>query len=344
MGKEKFSKPPAGIKTDYESIFAVGHQGQITEEVAQELFATQINTRLSKINESVEESFKYLVEKNLLGKFAFSFISLFETLEVYPLTQDNWHSGERIPLAHATEVIPYSIILALQANYKTAFQNLREFLELVVLQIYFYELRDKEEIGKWGRGKIWTPNFKRMLKKIANNKLFNKADTQFSIISELKKTYNELGAYIHTRGIPATTMGLTGSNINSFSGDTLIKYNKFFVKISHLVVLFLSIFFPNAIIALPSYKKLGHWHPSWVPREDHVECIRGSLSEKEITFLEKLSLSNTWFQRVKEKLNSMRDLTLDEIESTFNEMNKLASSGLEEIVPKLKKVNKKLEV
>lgn len=344
MKRQKHTQPPPGVKIDYTSVYSVGYSGPVTKDNAKEILFAELNPRLEKLQSSVELSLQFLHENGLLDQLSMVYVALHQIMRLYPMTQGNWHSGERIPLVSAEEVLPYSIIFAFQGNYKTAFVILREFLELTVLQLYFYERQDKEEVGAWGRDEIRTPGFKNMMSVLEANPLFSMADSEFRIKDNLLKTYDELGGFIHTRGIPYTTMGLTGNNVNEFSSDALMKYNGYFNDLAHNVILLLAAYFPTSVIALPIFEKLGYWYPNWIPKKEKVAAIQANLSASELKILENISEHNIWYQKLKLKVLSLPDLTDEKIASTYKEFEELYNKGGGYFLTKLKEKNEILEV
>lgn len=224
------SAAPPGIKTDYERVLTVGTGGTIDEELAAEILSAEITPRFQESDLAVQRSLQYLRESRVSGDFLRTYAGFREAACVYPITSRNRHSGERIPLVHAEEVATDAVVLAFQAHYKSAYQRLREVMEMVLLQVYFSKVRDKSIIGKWGRGEIETPKLKAMLDVITKDVLFQVGDEKLNIAEKLRYTYWDLGAYTHTRGIPTTNMGLVGSNVLAFTPDALDRFFVLFVS------------------------------------------------------------------------------------------------------------------
>ena len=335
--------PPLGVSTDYCDIFALGTHGPIDTQIALALLRTETEHRHERGSSALAQSWRFVQEQEKRGPFLRAYCAFRELTQVYPITKHNWHSGERIPLIHAWETASESVVLAFRAHYKSAYQRLREVLELVVLQQFFYTSRDKSIVATWGRGETRTPSFKTMLKRCGENRLYAEASDDLGITEKITQAYDDLGAYIHTRGVPATGMGLSASNTLAFSPAALGRFCGFFFGVARLSVLMLASFFPPAVVAVPAFQKLGHRDPAWLPRRDHVDCICSILAEDECSFLRKLAEKNAWFQRVVAKLDQLPDLTPEERDRTYDELQGAAKKGPHKVQELLKATNALVE-
>ena len=340
---DKRSIPPPGISLDYKKVFAVGSHGPIDEKAAAEILSAELNPRFHESGLAIQKSWLHLQKSRGARDFLRAYAAIREVTQVYPTATKNWHSGERIPLRHAEEVATDAVVLAFQAHYKSAYQTLREVIEMVVLQAYFYKAKDKSVVDKWGRGEIKTPGLRNMLKEVKKDALFQAGDEKLDISNNLLRVYDDLGAYVHTRGVPTISMGLVGSNVLTFTPDALDRFFALFTSVSHRCVIFIAIFFPAAIIEVPAFAKFGHFDSIWLPRRDKVNCIRSVLSEAELKVLEDLAGHNAWFQEIIDRVNSLPDLTAAQIEETYERFTILGEQGPEKLIQALKEVNKVLE-
>lgn len=332
--------PPPGIKADYEKVFAVGTHGEIDDKFAAAILSVELAPRFQKSNLAIKRSWNHLQQSEAASDFFKTYAAFREVTQIYPTTSENWHSGERIPLIHAEEIATDAIVLAFQAHYKSAYQTLREVIEMTLMQIYFYKAKDKSIIGKWGRGEIKTPSRKDMLEAAKRDPLFQIGDGKLGISNRLRRIYKNLDAYVHTRGVPTISMGIVGSNILAFTPDALDRFQALFTSACHLCITFIAIFFPAAIIEVPAFAKFGHLDPIWLPRSDEVKCIRSVLPEIDLNVLEDLATSNPWLQTVRAKVNSLPDLTAAEIEKTYEFVMNSAPEALDDA---LGQINKLLE-
>ncbi len=333
--------PPPGIHTDYSIVHTIGLGGVIDEKMSSTVVKTIIDDNISKSNQTIQEGKKYYISSNP-KKFDKSFVAFKEAIICYPITQENWHSGERIPFTHAEETSTMALTLAFQGHYKSAFQSLREIIELIILQLFFYKQTNKSIIGKWGRGEIRTPSLREMIKEIKKDELVIVADTKLGITNKILQNYDELGAYIHTRGISTTTMGLTGSNMICFSEEAFSRFLNLSTKVYLNCIVVISTFFPASIIAVKAFDKLGHFDPAWILRENAVKCVRGVLNRTELDVLEKIAVKNNWFQNLIIKVNSLKSLSKVEIDETYDHFIRL-SNNMIEYINHIKKINKQFE-
>jgi len=335
--------PPSGIKPDYERLYGVGTHGPLDEDIIVEVLHTELTPRFQECHVAIEQSWPYLRQTQEAKDFLKAYSAFREITQIYPMTAKNWHSGERIPLVHAEEVANDAIALAFQAHYKHAYQSLREIFELTVLQVHFYKVQDKSIVGQWGRGEMRTPTLKEMLNQLGQDSLYKIANDKMGISKKIFTVYDDLGAYVHTRGVPTISMGLTGSNIITFTPEALERFLTLFAKVSHLCVIFLAIFFPTAIIYISGFEKFGHLVPIWLPRKDHVNAIRAVLPTTELQLLENLASQNTWFQQILAKVNTLPDLNKAEIHDTYTQLESASKQGPARLIQLLKETNKVLE-
>jgi len=185
-----------------------------------------------------------------------------------------------------------------------------------------------------------------MLKEIELNPLYGVGNKELGISDTLTKIYDDLGAYVHSRGIPTIGMGLMGSNFPAFNRDAFKRFLTLFISVAHICVVALASFFPAAIIYVPAFAKFGHLYPTWLPRKHGVHCIRSVLSEEEIVILKRIAERNTWFKQVVIKVDSLPDLTHDQIEHTYqslieikNALQRDREEGIKEYTKTMMEVN-----
>ncbi len=316
--KNNLSKPPEGIFLDYQKIFSIGIGGELNEENISEILEILISHNLGSSSASVSLSREELIKTKYGKKFISNYVVFRECGISYPITPMNWSSGERIPGVQAEESALSSIVLCFQGHYKPAFYTLREVIELVTLQLYFLISDDRIIIGKWGRSEIRTPLLKNMFKELKKCELFKKIEQELKITEQLYQIYDELGGYVHTRGIPATNMGLSGTNFIEFSKNAFERYLRFAYKVfEKLSILYLS-FFPTGIISLPAFQKFGYFDPVWIPRKEKVSFIRSIIPKKSLIKLEQFAEQNHWFLQLRERINALPDLSPDELDKSYD--------------------------
>lgn len=111
----------------------MGTDGTIDEKGATEMLLAELTPRLQESNVAVQRSLHYLQESKEGGGFLRTYAAFHEAACVYPVTSRNRHSGERIPLEYVQEVATDAVVLAFQAHYRSAYQRLREVLEMVLV-------------------------------------------------------------------------------------------------------------------------------------------------------------------------------------------------------------------
>ena len=338
------SVAPIGVNIDYQNVFAVGTGGTIDDKTVFDILSAELTQRFQESSSAIEKSWGHLKTDNKINRdFLKVYAAFREAAQTYPITKKNWHSGERGPLIHAEEVANDSVTLAFQAHYKSAYQRLREIIEMTMLQIYFYQVKDKSVVARWGRNEIKTPTMSQMLDLIAKDRLFQIGDHKLGITSNLWGIYDNLGAYVHTRGIPTINMGLVGSNVLTFNSDAFNRFNTLFSSTCHCCIVLISAFFPASIIYVPAFSKVGYLHPKWLPRKEKVECIRSSLTNAELSVLEDIARQNSWFKDISARTTSMPDLTTLEIDETYQRCIALEQNGVEEAIKNIQKINELFE-
>lgn len=336
-------RPPEDVHVDYRDIVTLGTHGPVDASMGLELLRAETAHLAQRGDECYERSLE-LLESDSRGQFCLATVAFREVTRIYPVHKANWHSGERLPLHQAAELGGELTFLALRGHYKAAYQKLREALEMVALQVFFYCVQDCSLARSWGRGESRTPSFRKMVARIVADERCVPIVEAFCLDRSLISVYDRLGAYVHTRGLPTTTMGLTGSNTILFDEPSFQRYCEYFEEVTHVSVLLLAAFFPAAVIPLDAFRKLGHFDPGWLPRNDHVVSIRSVLSPKEISALETNAGRNPWFAEVVRTLDSLPDLSSEEIEQTYQEFQAAIREGPEKTLAVLKHENAKLEV
>jgi len=125
--------PPPGISLDYRDLFALGTHGPIDTQTALALLRKETEHRDERGSAALAQSWLLVQEQEKRVPFLRAYCAFRKVTQVYPITKHNWHSGERIPLIHAWETASESVVLAFRAHYKSAYQRLREVLELGVI-------------------------------------------------------------------------------------------------------------------------------------------------------------------------------------------------------------------
>ena len=269
-----------------------------------------------------EKTFKQTVnylekEKITCQKILKAYEAFNECRLVYPITTDNFLSGERIPLIEAEETNEILLFQVFSGMYKLSFQLLREILELVLLQFYIYFEDDKKFLRNWLKGDADTPFKKEMKKALHKSEAYELANPKFNLDSQLDRIYENLSGYIHTQGIKYSHKALKNANRPVFSEKTLVKFTDVYFDTIKYCVLVIAINFPNAIQPLPIFAKFGYNAPFSFINESKAKMIRSIFTMAELLELDDLSLKNKDFLGLKAYVETMPDLTRDEINKTY---------------------------
>lgn len=266
-----------------------------------------------------EETLEYLATDNPASeRIQNAFDAFRQASMVYPVTEDNFLSGERVPLIEAQETNEILLFQLFSGMYKLSFQLLRELLELVLLQFYFYLDCDKHVLDGWLRGEYDTP-YKATLKgTLSKSELYSIANPQLSLDSQLDTLYGLLCEYAHTQGIARSHQTLKTANRPVFSKFALQKFSKVYFDTIKYCISLIAIHFPNAIVPLPVFEKFGYGGPISLIEQDQVEMIRTIFTDTELSVLELLASNNQAFQELKSRVEAMPDLTEEEIDQSYS--------------------------
>ncbi|MCK5373859.1 MAG: hypothetical protein KAJ40_01100 [Alphaproteobacteria bacterium] len=268
-----------------------------------------------------EKTFKQTVnylekDKITCQKVVTAYEAFNECMMVYPITTDNFLSGERIPIIEAEETNEILLFQVFSGMYKLSFQLLREILELVLLQFHLYFEDDKKYLRNWLNGDVNTPFKREMKKALHKSEAYKLANPKFNLDSQLDIIYKSLSGYIHTQGIKYSHKALKNSNRPVFSEKSLIKFTDIYFDTIKYGISLIAINFPNAIIPLPIFAKFGYNAPFSFIDEQKVHKIRSIFTKAELLELEDLASKNESFLDLKSSVENMPDLTHDEIIKT----------------------------
>jgi hypothetical protein len=274
-------------------------------------------------NETLEQSLKYLSSGDIVArKITNAFCAFREARQVYPWTEDNLLSGERVPIVEAEETNETLLFQLFTGMYKLSFQLLREILELVLLQFYIYLGQDRRFLDEWLRAERDTPPRKKLESVLRTSSLYELASQSLELDSKLDTIYKTLSGYTHTKGFVHSHQGLKTANMPVFSTIALRSFSEiYFITIKYCVSL-IAIHFPNAIIGFPVYEKFGYGGPVFFIDQDQAEQVRAIFTDAELSVLEYVASQNTEFQQLMSIIEAMPDLTKEEIDKTWEEIEK----------------------
>ncbi|MFC2021625.1 hypothetical protein ACFLTR_00195 [Chloroflexota bacterium] len=249
-----------------------------------------------------------------------AFCAFREARQVYPVTEDNFLSGERVPIIEAEETNETLLFQLFSGMYKISFQLLREVLELTLLQFYLYLQQDTQFLNDWIKARKGTPSKKNLKSVLKTSNLYVSANKSIKLDSQLDSLYESLSRYTHTQGFVHSHQGLKTANRPVFSEIALRGFSEVYIATIKYCVFLIAIHFPNAIIGFPVYQKFGYGGPICFIDQDHTEMVRAIFSESELLVLEDLASQNTDFQELRSKVESMPDLSKEQIDETWEEI------------------------
>jgi len=151
-------------------------------------------------SKTLEQSLNYFSTENTVTRKILSAFSAFrEARQVYPVTEENLFSGERVPIIEAEETNEIMLFQLFTGMYKVSFQLLRELLELVLLQFYLHLTKDRQFLQDWIRAKRDTP-FRREFENALNkSKFYELANQSLALDIKLNNLYRTLSEYTHKK-------------------------------------------------------------------------------------------------------------------------------------------------
>lgn len=220
----------------------------------------------------------------------------------------------------AEQDLDAAILLLMLGFYKDSFRSLRSFLELYIFGLYNFISGDEKSFQIWLHGETGTPKFgqlvEALLKKSAYFKLIDK---QIDWSKKIKSSYKELSGFIHTRGAFYTNTAIRNSNLTCFSETGIKTGIKNLVEVIRLVSMGFVVNFPMSFYGLPLFEKFAFSPPvGGFLEEDQVERIKSIFPEDVLEKLSKICFSNEDARSLAEGVRSMRDLSAEEIYTSFN--------------------------
>lgn len=232
-------------------------------------------------------------------------------LDLYPCTPDNFMSGSTLPYSEAHQQLEASVHLALMGFYQNSFQALRSVIELGIFGLYItFEDKEHEEVRGWFCSEERTPRPRTILPRFSRLPGFTNFEKQFELTKRIYDIYENLHKFVHTRGYPYSQQGLNRANINNFSETSLVSFSTVMAQVSSDLVVLAIIRYPIGMQPLPMQEKYGFNGPmGGLLEEDQVLALKAVMSEKEKTFLQKLSDENSTVKQIREGIASMPDIS-----------------------------------
>jgi hypothetical protein len=316
----------------------------IDRRSALQILKADLSPRFTATQDAITQSWDLLLNHSEYDSFLFHYVVLCELASLYPLTQHNWDSNDRVPLLLSSEATVDAVTLAFQGHYLAAFSQLYNVLQLALLQLYLLPPSPPGFTNAWLNSEKKIPHLSGMLKNLQQRTLFIDANRKLHLTRKVQKLSTILNRELNQPPQPVRRMGLTGQIFLKYDAYRLSHFLKIFCQIAHGCLLLVASFFPNAVIPLPGFEKLGHLDPVWIPRRSKISCIRSVLAEDELTILEQLALQNEWFQNLSQRLNALPTLTAAEIHATYKKLQDVSEKSPSAALDLLKASNQKLEI
>jgi hypothetical protein len=248
-----------------------------------------------------------------------------EICDLVPQTRSNFASGHYFPIAESYAQLECAYQLALEGFYRQAVTTMRWVLELGLLQVFF-AVRDREEtdIRSWLLGAEKTPNRPRLLAELRKLPLLEAFEQRFGFVDRVLQTFDELDAYIHTRGRAYSAFGLAGTNFVVFSERAFLLCVDTLASVVGEVVTTLLLKYPVGLQPLPLTAKFGFFGPMGGYLERHqVELIQGLLDPEEARFLKELSDGDPAVQATVQYLEQLPDLSQEEWQHQSEQLDRM---------------------
>lgn len=276
-----------------------------------------------------QRSFTYLRENETLAKRLedirhFGLNTLFDGI---PSSFDILKKVGFFPFAEAGMDLEYAISHALCGANKSAYFNLRSFLELSFTGLYFISQAATEAEGKeWIKGVAFTPFFNRSLKRLLMLPEYAAAEPHIVYSQLLRNTYNSISDRTHTRGTPHGHLELNRSNRPQFVENSLIEFIETAERCCESLAVTLAIQHPIVLIPLPMDEKFGLNPPlSGFLQDYDVCCLKSFISSMTLQWLESFAASDPNTQGLREWVESQPDLTEEQWQEQFRHQEEFLS-------------------
>lgn len=182
----------------------------------------------------------------------------YEILDLIPQTVENLGSGHFFPFSEAYFELETSLVLAVFGFYRHAFVGLRAALELSLIGVY-HDRSDQaaSEVQDWLHGRDDRLQFSRMIESLSDITSFRTFCEISNFEDILKKTYHNLGGFVHVRGFPYSSARLVSGGMNRFSEESLNGFVDVFCSVAHCSVVLILLKYPIGVQFLPIESKFG---------------------------------------------------------------------------------------
>ena len=252
-----------------------------------------------------------------------------EIMNLVPQTTSSFGSGHYFPIAEAYFQLECSYQLMLEGFYRQSLLSLRTVLELGLLQIFF-AIDDQEEIAiqPWLSSAERTPMRRRLLDELRRLTFLQEFDEHFGFIDRIRDTFDQLDAYVHTRGRTHSGYWLSGPGCIRFTERSLLLCIDTFCSVISTIMTTLLLKYPIGMQALPLDEKFGFFGPMGGFLQEHqVELIRGLLYPEEASFIQRHSDKDEMIQRIVRHFENLPDLSPEKWKRQSDELDQLLASA-----------------
>lgn len=244
----------------------------------------------------------------------------------------------------AEQDLDSAILLLIMGFYKDSFRSMRSFLELYIFALFNFVNEDSNNFQNWLQGKIYTPRLSNLLKTIfKKNADLQTLNERLNWGNEIESVYNELSAFIHTRGALHTHTSIRNSNRTVFSDAGIETGVSFLLRSVRLAAMGFVVNFPMSFHGLPLFEKFAfNWPAGGFLNERQVEKVKAIFTEDICSQLSAICLLNEDAKSLAEGVRSMPDVTEEEV---FESLHKIIESEeFVEIKPEIVRMIKDGEV
>lgn len=248
---------------------------------------------------------------------------------IVPQNLENLWSGHYFPFIDSWEELQISFNQICFGLYKQAFVSLRSGLELGMLSVYFNINDDghnavKEWLNSKETAEANTPRASEIWKILLSNENIK----QFNDKHNLRKTFDDLGYlhnYVHTKGSKySNQMGLIKSNSQTFEAKLISKWLNSYADVISLISTLHLLKYPISVIRFDYQRKFGIDIPNFGNLEEfNIEKIAKILPDNYLSDIEEIAKKDLATQETIQELNSLPDMTEEQVEEQIINLEKM---------------------
>lgn len=229
-----------------------------------------------------------------------------------------------LPYKEAQIRLKESVNLAICGLYKSAYDSLRNHLELIFLGLLqSTSLQSPEKVEAWLNSEEDTPAFSKIINQLFDQTYFSEANQAFHFKDLLQKHYWYLCDYVHTKGGNHSYTALNLSNFPRFIQKSLELYVTDCLLTCELSAIGLALKYPICLEPLPLTQKMGLNLPAGGFLElFEVKCLKDVIDDKRLRDIKDIVKNDENVSAIKDWIFSMPDLTEEEWQLQIEEDEK----------------------